>query len=71
MLVTLDHNCKILLRQLIQRDERAAIRHIGKEEREYKLKVETSKLEKEKADALLAVEQQKLDAEIKLKKKRK
>ena len=52
--------------QLIQRNERAAIRQKEKEEREYKLKVETSKLKKEKAGALLAVEKQKPDAEIKL-----
>ena len=54
--------------QAEQREERAAIRQKEKEETECKLKLETARLEKEKAEALLEVEKQRAEREIKIKK---
>lgn len=54
--------------QAIMREERAAIRQKEKEEREFNLKLQTAKLEKERADALLEIEKQKAEREVRLKK---
>lgn len=54
--------------QAQQREERAAVRQKEKDERDYKLKIETAQLEKDKAEALLQVEKQRLEREIQLKK---
>lgn len=53
--------------QTLMRDERAAIRQKEKEEREYDLKLQTAKFEKEKAEALLAVERERAENALKLK----
>ena len=45
----------------------AVLKHQKKEECEYKLKLETTELEKQKADTLLEVKRENWDREIKLK----
>ena len=44
------------------------MRQKEKDEREYKLKIETAQLEKDKAEALLQIEKQRLEREIQLRK---
>ena len=53
--------------QAQQRADRAELREKEKEEREYKLKLETAELENQKADTLLEAEREKSEREIKLK----